>query len=497
VSKRTASPGLGSLATGAVTAVALAVQTGLAAAVGVIIAREFGRTAETDGFFAAYGVFVVVVLAATAIRIAVLPPLARARGERRLGAEVCAYAVTLGVLAGPLLALGFFAADPLAWLLTGNGVDQAQDTAAAALPWMIGAAVLQLYAGLAASSLAALDNYVISAAGYAAGSVAGLVYILARVHADGIGAVYRGMAVNGSIALLVPAAALVLRARREAMPVGAVRPVGVSFGGRIVELGRGVALPLALQGVYLICLPLAAREGTGSVTSFGYAYLIGSALVAVTASSLGLVTSVPLTRVGIDGARAVLHVVSSSWLAVLVIGAVSGVFAVAGEQVVRGLLGHDYGATVGSQLGRLVAVLAPWAIASVGVSVAFPLVFVVERARVLPLVAVVALVAQVPLALLGQTVGGLDGLELALAATTLGILTALLAVLDAVRGAVRGLAIAALTVVAVALLAFVPPAFLLSRVGAALCGLLVYAALLAAIRPRGLRVAWRYLHQLG
>ena len=59
MSKRTASTGHGSLATGAVTALALAVQTGLAAVVGVIIARELGRTAETDGFFAAYGVFIV------------------------------------------------------------------------------------------------------------------------------------------------------------------------------------------------------------------------------------------------------------------------------------------------------------------------------------------------------------------------------------------------------------------------------------------------------
>ena len=62
VGKRTDSTGLGSLATGAVTALALAVQTGLAAVVGVIIAREFGRGAETDGFFAAYGVFIVIVL---------------------------------------------------------------------------------------------------------------------------------------------------------------------------------------------------------------------------------------------------------------------------------------------------------------------------------------------------------------------------------------------------------------------------------------------------
>ena len=76
MSKRTASTGHGSLAPGAVTALALAVQTGLAAVVGVIIARGLGRTAETDGFFASYGVFVVLALAATAIRVTVLPPLA-------------------------------------------------------------------------------------------------------------------------------------------------------------------------------------------------------------------------------------------------------------------------------------------------------------------------------------------------------------------------------------------------------------------------------------
>ena len=69
MSKRTASTGHGSLATGAVTALALTVQTGLAAVVGVIIARELGRTAETDGFFAAYGVFVVLALATMAVRL--------------------------------------------------------------------------------------------------------------------------------------------------------------------------------------------------------------------------------------------------------------------------------------------------------------------------------------------------------------------------------------------------------------------------------------------
>src|SRR6476620_3785255 len=59
VSKRTVSSGLGSLATGAVTAVGLAVQSGGAPIVGVTLACDDWSTAETDGFFASYGVFVV------------------------------------------------------------------------------------------------------------------------------------------------------------------------------------------------------------------------------------------------------------------------------------------------------------------------------------------------------------------------------------------------------------------------------------------------------
>ena len=89
--KPTTRTGLGSLATGAVTAVGIAVQTGLAAVVGVVIARKLGRTAETDGFFAAYGVFIVLALAATAVRVTVLPSLARAREAGRLSSETASY----------------------------------------------------------------------------------------------------------------------------------------------------------------------------------------------------------------------------------------------------------------------------------------------------------------------------------------------------------------------------------------------------------------------
>jgi hypothetical protein len=496
VGKRTASPGLGSLASGAVTALAIAVQSGLAAVVGVVIARELGRTAETDGFFAAYGVFIVLALAATAIRLVVLPPLGRARVDRRLGQETAAWAVALSVLAAPALVVGVLAARPAAAVLTGFGPDAARDAAQSVLPLMVVAAVAQLYAGLAASALAALDDYVTAALTYIVASVAGLAYILVRVDQDGIDAVAVGMALNGLLAVALPTVALLLRARQEAMPRSAVRPSGPPVGERLLEAGRSVALPLALQGVYLVCLPFAAREGIGAPTSFGYAYLAAAALVAVTSSSLGLVTSVPLTRIGLDPGGVARHVVSASWLALVAAGAAAGLFAAAGTSLVGAVLGEGYVADVGEELGRLIALLSPWMVFSIGFSVTLPLLFVQGRTRGLLHVGLALVALQVPLAWLGQVVAGLAGLALALAVTTLAALAVMLRRLDAAPATLSALARAALTVAAVAGVTFAVPTVGLDAGPAAVVGLALYAVALAAWRPQGLRRSWQYLRSL-
>ena len=492
----TPSRGLGSLGSGAVTAVALAVQTGLAAVVGIVLGREFGRGPETDGFFAAYGVFVVVVLAANAIRVTVLPAFARAREDGRLGGELAAFAGSLTVLLVPLLVVSVVLAAPIADVLTGDRGALARDTAADALPWMMLAATCQVYAGLGASALAAFDDYATAAAGFVLGSVAGLVFILARVDADGVQALSYGMALNGALALAVPAVALALRARSGGTPAGAIRPGGAGALARFATMGSGIALPLALQAIYLVCVPLASREGDGALTTFGYAYLVSSALVAVTASSLGLVTAVPLTRAGIDPPRAARHVVASAWIAVVVIGGVAGVFALAGSSIAEAVLGESYAGDAGGDLGRLVAVLSAWAVVTVGVSVTFPLVFVAERGRALPLIALAALAVHVPLAIAGWRLAGLDGLAVALALTTGAVLVLLLRQLGAVRSAGLGLALVAAMVAGGVALAFVPPALLLPAVPAATVGVVLYVVLVVVVRPRGLRDAWRYLRAL-
>jgi len=496
VSKRTDSPGLGSLASAALTAASTLVVSAFAAIVGIVIAREFGRTDETDGFFAAYGVFIVVALAAQSIRIAVLPALARARDERRLAGNIAGFATALAVVAVPLLLAVELAPDPIAGLLTGDGSDTAQDACADALRWMVPAAVAHLFAGLAASGLAALDDYATAALGYAAGSTAGLALILTLVESEGIVAVAWGMALNGVVALLVPAVVLAWRARRSSMPAIAVRPAGLPLASRLGVFAAAAALPIALQLLYVVCLPFAGRLGEGAVTSFGYAYLAAATLVSVTAFSIGLVSSVPLTRTGLGPGVAARHVISASWVALTVIGAAVGAFAIAGGGIVEGVLGDAYGGDVGQEVARLVLVLSPWMIVSVGVNVAFPLAFVTERLRPLPWIGAAALALQVLLAWVLAELFDLDGLAIALTLSTLAVLLALLRELDALSEGVRGVVVAAATVSAITAVAFLPASLVFGSVASAVTGLVVYGAVVALVRPRGLRASWAYLRAL-
>ena len=275
-----------------------------------------------------------------------------------------------------------------------------------------------------------------------------------------------------------------------------MRPTGPPLPSRLGVFATAASLPIALQLLYVVCLPFAGRLGSGSVTSFGYAYLAAASLVSVTAVSLGLVTSVPLARSGLSSALAARHVVSASWIALAFIGAATGVFALAGADVVEAVLGGAYGDDIGAEVGRLVVAFAPWMVVSVGVNVAFPLAFVVERLRALPVIGVAALVLQVLLAWLGVELAELNGLAVALAISTGLVLAALLVELGALRAVARGLGLAAAVVAALALLAFLPPALVLGSLAAALAGLVLYVVLLGALRPHGLRDSWRYLRAL-
>jgi hypothetical protein len=169
------------LSSGLLTALSLAVVTGLSAAVGIVIAREFGRGVETDGFFAAYGVFLVLVLAASACG----SPCCRASRapvpQGRFGSVLASYGLAVALVAVPRSLLGVLA-KRLGRAARRRACRRcARATAADALVFLVPAAVAHLYAALAASALAAFDSYATAARGYALGSIARAGVILWRV----------------------------------------------------------------------------------------------------------------------------------------------------------------------------------------------------------------------------------------------------------------------------------------------------------------------------
>src|SRR3954468_20738521 len=108
------------LRSGFLTGLAQVVLAIAAAGAGALLAQKFGRSAQTDGFLAAYGVYLVLVLAAQSLRLVVVPDLTRANAEGRLGGEVRAYALAFLALAVPVVVVVALLSHQLGDLITGS-----------------------------------------------------------------------------------------------------------------------------------------------------------------------------------------------------------------------------------------------------------------------------------------------------------------------------------------------------------------------------------------
>src|SRR5262249_49265876 len=473
------------IGSGVLTGISTAAVSASAAVAGAILSRKFGHGVKTDGFFAAYAVYIALVLVANALRVVVLPAFARARTCGRRGSAGGDWTGALALVVLPVLVPARAAPHWIAGLLPSSA--SAREQASPLTPWLLPAAGAQIYAGIAASALAALDDYGTAAFGYAAGAVASVVAILALV-GHGVQAFGWGIALNAAIALCVPLG-VPLAGAGVGLPASAPGP-------RLRRLAEGVALPFALQGLYVIALRFASGLGAGRPTTFSYAYLIAALLVAVTATSLALVSSVPLARDELTPDRAGRHVVAASWLSLVVVAAAAGVFALAGERVARWALGSSYGGGTGEELGRLVGYPPPWGVAPVAVSVTFPLLFVRRQTRFLPLLAVGILGLHVLVEWAGRAAFGLAGIAAGMAVTTAVTLAALLVPLGSLHQTLRGLLVAAAVCGGLAAATFGVSGVVLDAVAAAAVGLVVYALALASWRPVGLRTAWAYARTL-
>jgi hypothetical protein len=481
---------------GVVTSFSYVVLSIAGALAGVYLAHKFGRNTDTDGFLAAYGVYLVLVFGAQAFRMVVVPDLTRAEAEGRLAPEFTAYAIAFLLLGVPATIL--VAAFPhfFGELVTGRLPARATEIAGSALVWIVPAAFAQLLAALAASALAARDSYASAAAGFALGGLTSLVVFVLAADQHGLIALAWGLAANGAIALAIPLIALIVRGGRLRHLTGGAGTFAVRK--RLWRLTTGASVPIAVQVLYLMALRFAGATGEGNVTSLSYAYLLAATFVTATAFSLSLISAAPLTRRGLDPDTAAEHVVHSGWVSLALVGAGAGIVAIIGGPVVGAVLGHAFSGKVGDQLGQLVVYLSPWMVGSAAFSITYPLLFVTHRTRLLLPIAAAVIVIDVPISIAARAWAGLNGVAVALGISTLLLVFALMyALAPRMLGlSVVGLGRLAVIVGAATALAFGGASLLLGAVPAAVLGACVYALLLVAVRQFGLSDAWHYVRAL-
>src|SRR3954447_12616997 len=120
------------LRSGLVTGLSAAAVSASAAVAGALLARSFGHGVRTDGFFAAYAVYVALVLVASALRVVVLPQFTRAQEAGRLGREFGVWSLALAIPLVPAIVVAIAASGSIAHGITGGG--GRQDAAAQLLP---------------------------------------------------------------------------------------------------------------------------------------------------------------------------------------------------------------------------------------------------------------------------------------------------------------------------------------------------------------------------
>jgi peptidoglycan biosynthesis protein MviN/MurJ (putative lipid II flippase) len=309
----------------------------------LLIAIIVGEGPETDGFLAAYSVYLTLILFGSTLRIALVPLLGSTTDEAefRRSAEdrvrrlltTAALGVAVVVVASPLLGRA----------IVPNAPGDAQTTASVSLAVLAFAAYCQIWAAALSAVAGAVRRFMVSA----------LLYVLSAAVAVAVGATL--MAIVGiygaAIGVLLGAGVLLAghftylhRLGFVALPSLPRLRERPSWTLTLSALA-GAAIPFALQISLTISLA-AVSSRTGAVTAYTYAYFLTVVATGVTASSLNLVTMpdliVALEREGRSAAHDYMQAVTP--FAVFLFLPLAAGYTFLGHAVVEAILGDRLGA---------------------------------------------------------------------------------------------------------------------------------------------------------
>jgi peptidoglycan biosynthesis protein MviN/MurJ (putative lipid II flippase) len=364
------------------TGVSTIVLAGVGALQGLLFLRAFGISARTDGFFAAYALYIVVGLLGQTLRTSAVPLLVGATSRMTVGDFAWAIAALCGVLG--LVCYGLAA--PLATVLA-PGLDAAgRDVTESGLRLLAAAVALQLVAAGAATVLGIQGRLARPARSYSAGALVGLVGFVALIGPANEQALAWAAVIAGAVTvgLMAPA----LRGTRVGRPQVRLVPRHIAW------LLVSSVLGLTLAGLYVPTLALVSGTGEGTVTILAYAYVLVGYLNGVTAGAVSMGTMIALAPVHADARALVDRSLRPAFRHAFLVAAPGlAVSAVVAPPVLHALLPGQVGPDDTATLQEFILLLGGWLIAALLAALTFPALYsagLMLRVNVLlaPLVAV-------------------------------------------------------------------------------------------------------------
>jgi peptidoglycan biosynthesis protein MviN/MurJ (putative lipid II flippase) len=465
----------------------------------VIVGAKFGVTAETDGVFAAYGVYSLVVLLAQSWRATLVARMVESESpfdafNRFVGAAGLVF-VACGVL---FVGLG----GPIASLLTGGLRPAAASTAHEALLILWPAAGGQLVAALAAAALGIRADYGNAALAYSAGSVVSIGALLALAPAMGITALPTAIVI-GTVVTLIP---ILLATWRAGWRPARTTIVDLRLNARAASLALVSSLTnVFVYLVFIVSIAVAGRLGEGVTTIYTYAYFALGLVTTLVGSSLMIVLAAPLAAIWDRQPESLRPYADDVFR--------TGLMIVIPVAAAAALLGQDVATAVfpsfsQHEIDELILtflLLSPSMAATVAGTIPALALFTLGRYRATAAVALGALVVQVALSFVALALDSLAALAvtnaIASVARVLGGMLVLYKPGFAEATLRLGRQLVQLAVPAA--LCFALPALLLyveSNAAAAatayVIGLLLYVSVIARLMPAHRLLALRVLHSL-
>ena len=376
----------------------------------LLIAHFFGRSARTDAFFAAYGVYTVALVLAQTFRLTALPRLIGDPDGRVADSLLGAVALLALVAAVPMVLL----AEPLGKLLVESDPgDVAAESLRALWPALAG----QLVVGLLAAFLIVRGRFVVIAVGYLVGGLVSLAMLAVFQEEVGIQAV--SLALGISVAVIAALFVLSLaRAGWRPEPGAVLDPRAA--GRQASDLVLASASFLAANLGFVICVAVASRDGAGEATIYAYAYFTAALLVATTAVSSAMVRSPKLLAVTERADATVVEATTTYRFTLVLVAPALGLIAVAGAPIADFLLGDAFDGSSANRLVVTLLCLSGWVFGSAAGVFAIVDLLGRGRQRELALVAVAQLLLLVPLAIGGRAAAGVAGVAAAQSLVMLG-----------------------------------------------------------------------------